>query len=409
MMPHPQLGMQNWRRTVAIHRIGLPLWTACILASCLVSCGHTSARDQSCGRDLSANIHLIPNTGLGQHPPSVENISVTKLLNTDAEESVTAFSARADWETGRGYFTSRDAGRTWKSEYGGTPVSLAVSGFNPLQSSSNINFAYKYDPSLGIYLRSEDGGRSWGRPLYALDKQSQAEFSSWLQTKHTLDFTLVAIHPEDPKRLYATFRLLPQQNSPIDDRVYAPDRLYHSEDGGESWNPLPQGFMNRAPLGISTRNSNVIYGISPIGQLLRSTDSGTSWHITQEKPLTKLLSQVSLGYEKEKAHERFEYPLMIRQILVDPLDESTIYVVMSAGVLRSVNGGGNWRLLDLGFDEINSVNSLAVSPRASHTLYVGTMHGLLASRDGGCTFAKIFPAGNRGTDGTFSDTSKSNR
>jgi hypothetical protein len=89
----------------------------------------------------------------------------------------------------------------------------------------------------------------------------------------------------------------------------------------------------------------------------------------------------------KKAVDSFE----VVQFVIDPSNENIVFVVPNKGIYRSLDGGGTWCLLDLGFDEIEGVHSIAISSPHPLEIFVGTTHGVSYSSDRGCHFTRIYP------------------
>jgi photosystem II stability/assembly factor-like uncharacterized protein len=363
------------------------------LAACMLlfGCSRPVSHDGPCGRDISTQIRFIADGGIGHHLTTDDDTSVVRLSNSGLAETVVVYTAGAATNDTSRFFNSQDEGATWTPQGNSATPSLVLPELSTLYAPSDDKIAYRHDIKLGIYLRSIDGGRSWRQPLHAMDGKSREEFQTWLATGHTMHLNIVAIHPRNPYILYATVRLLPKSPLADDNRAYAPDRLYRSEDGGDTWAVLAEGLMNRAPMGISTSSPNLMYGIGTTGKVLRSTDGGRSWVNASDISLPKLIAQFIAGYTSEGKGRPYSFSPEYRQIFIDPNEESKVYIVTRLGIMRSTDAGKTWRLLDLGFDELSSVNSLAVGESRKRTLYVGTVHGLLISRDNGCSFQRTFP------------------
>jgi photosystem II stability/assembly factor-like uncharacterized protein len=353
----------------------LVLTTAILLAGALITRQHRGSADL-CGRDLSTQLHFASSEVASEGVPIADDTSVVAVSKFGKGHILYIYLPSRVNTDRSGYFSSEDEGKTWKTEEKPPALSMFVSGPGLMQAPSDSRVLYKYRADSGIYLRSDNGGRSWHRPAYKLDQESVAEFKPWLDTAHSLDFTVIAIHPEAPRSLFATVRLLPARGLLSDSSVYAPDRLYQSTDGGESWTRYGEGTLNASPVAISAHNPAQMYGIGPKGQIIQSLDGGLNWNVINDT-VPSFLSGVKIK------NWRSGIIGTVRQFFVD---DNRLILVTSAGVLQSVNKGKDWRLLDLGFDEIDSVNSAAIS---EHRLYVGTVQGLFVSANGGCTFKKI--------------------
>jgi hypothetical protein len=54
-----------------------------------------------------------------------------------------------------------------------------------------------------------------------------------------------------------------------------------------------------------------------------------------------------------------------------------------------MDGGKNWVLLDLGFDELDGIDSVVINRNDPAQIFVGTFEGLYTSHDRGCHFESI--------------------
>jgi photosystem II stability/assembly factor-like uncharacterized protein len=70
----------------------------------------------------------------------------------------------------------------------------------------------------------------------------------------------------------------------------------------------------------------------------------------------------------------------------DPSEPATMYLgTDDARVLKSTDGGANWRDLNVSLKDLSEdrVTALAVNPHAGKKVYAGTDSGLFVSGDGG--------------------------
>ncbi|MFL6216470.1 MAG: VPS10 domain-containing protein [Blastocatellia bacterium] len=133
-------------------------------------------------------------------------------------------------------------------------------------------------------------------------------------------------------------------------------------------------------------NSNLLYLGTSDGQLFRSTDGARTWR--RVKP--------GIG----------ERGLSIDSIAIDPHDSRTLYVGawavardVDGGVFKSEDGGEHWKLLD-GTKKL-SVRSLAIAPSDSNIVMAGSanddpkLNGTWRSTDAGKTWQRISPEGDK--------------
>ncbi len=160
----------------------------------------------------------------------------------------------------------------------------------------------------------------------------------------------------------------------------ADGQIFRSADGSRTWRRLRPGIEKRGlsvdTLVIDQRDPNTIYaGAWAVardeeGGLFKSTDGGDHW---------KLLE----GTKK----------LAIRSCAVAPSD-SNFLIAGSAnddpnlnGVFRSTDAGKSWqRISPVGDKEIHNIESVAIDPRDTRVIYIGTWHLPWKTTDGGLTW-----------------------
>ncbi|MDQ3373528.1 MAG: YCF48-related protein [Acidobacteriota bacterium] len=165
------------------------------------------------------------------------------------------------------------------------------------------------------------------------------------------DVRVVAIDPKDKDKLYV---------STLDGQIHT------SADGGKSWRLLVN--FNRSQLIldqliIDSQDSNVIYAsghrYKDPGGFFKTTDGGLTWKEAKD-------------LKKESIHSMV-------QSTVDP---KIIIVGALSGVWRSEDGGDDWEKVSSGTMPLN-VNSLAIDPRGTNTIFAGTWWRAYKSTDSG--------------------------
>lgn len=160
----------------------------------------------------------------------------------------------------------------------------------------------------------------------------------------------------------------------------ADGQIFRSTDGSASWRRLKPGIDKRGlsidTIVIDQRDPNTIYvgawavARDEMGGVFKSTDAGEHWNLLEG---TKKLS--------------------IRSFAIAPSD-SNFLIAGSAnddpslnGVFRSTDAGKNWeRISPIGDKEIRNIESVAIDPRDSKNIYIGTWHLPWKTTDGGASW-----------------------
>ncbi|MFB0536145.1 MAG: hypothetical protein ACETWR_14310 [Anaerolineae bacterium] len=245
---------------------------------------------------------------------------------------------------GQGIYRSTDGGYRWEQVYKHKTVeSLTI---DPKDSS--LLYAAIWD---GI-LRSMDGGTSW--ELIATGKETFP----------------------GPAHVLA----IPQGNNQI---IYAGIErgVYKSSNGGLTWEARNKG-MSDTPiytLAIGSRDGNLVYAAGKGAEIWKSIDGGNS-------PWEKLSS----GYFRQAIYTLALHPENPQWIYAGTNDSTAVL---------STNGGRNWlpRSGGLKHPEFElKISALAIDPRNPNIIYAGTGfrsnydgHGIYKSTDGGLTWKSI--------------------
>ena len=234
-------------------------------------------------------------------------------------------------------------------------LSFVIDPGNP--NTLYVGHGADYSLSGGMF-KSTDGGATWNAAGNGLPG---------FQPGGVPSVNALAIDPNNPGTLYAAAGLF----------VRAGGGLFKSTDGAMSWIPassgLPDDSIPYDPV-IDPRNSNTLYvnlnGAPPVaGSVFKSTDGGSSW--------------VDTGFKGGN-------------LVFDPEDPGALYAVSSDGIVKSMDGGGNWSVVLPGATKSPGW-WVAVTPgedtglrrkRSKSAVYAGTgWQGIFKSSDGGSTWA----------------------
>jgi len=238
-----------------------------------------------------------------------------------------------------GMFVSIDKGENW----------TAISNMPTNQGNKNLNTMSVYglfeDPedSQGLYWASREGGL-----FYSFDSGK-----SWQQSESPLNVSMVrsvAINPKNKCTIYATNGR----------------QVLKTTDCVRSWEEV---FAEIRPTDSITDvafvpfNSGNIYISESNGNLLKSTDGGTSWSVLKE------------------------FPDYVRNVVFDAHSEGAIYVTtLKKGLFRSKDFGETWTDLSPKLrDYPGSLDfkRFLVYPSKADEIYWISKYGVLTSRNGG--------------------------
>jgi uncharacterized protein (TIGR03437 family) len=300
----------------------------------------------------------------------------------------------------RGFYRSRDGGRTWTAMAGGSkedgsygppgvrvgfPIDLQVDPRNPDRVFIN-NYA-------GGNFLSEDGGRSWvvanqgytgaqvpdlavaaGRyeTLLAIAKsgifRSDDAGGHW-EGLHSPLFAMDpwytgAVDPRDPQRL-----LVSEQHN---------GRVYRSRNGGRDWAMVfdhpgadtskPVAFWQGVKsFAFAPSNPGVLYaGMCREAGALARNDPGGSFGIYRS---------TDAGETWAAANDALSEQQDINVLAVDPRSENIVYAgTFKSGVLRTLDGGRTWQARNNGLPVLD-VRALAIDPSNPLVVYAGLENG----------------------------------
>jgi len=321
------------------------------------------------------------------------------------------------------FMSSSDGGATWRRETG-THVDHHALDFHPTNATVVIN---GNDGGLAL---SQNRGQTWQRvadlPVtqfyeVGLDPSNPARFYGGTQDNGTLqsngpsgwrtilggDGFYVLVDPENPDIVYAEtqfgglFKITGGQTNgatsgisaadkrnwstpvamdPGHSRVlyYGTTRLYRTEDGAQSWEPISSDLTRRlgyaligtlTTIAVAPTDGNVIYVGTDDGKVWVSSNYGATW------------DDITGG----------DLPFRwVTRVVVDPTDENTAYVTYSGlrwrdpqpHVFRTRDRGQTWENITANLPDA-PVNAFAVDPRNTAYLYLGNDVGAFVSPDGG--------------------------
>jgi photosystem II stability/assembly factor-like uncharacterized protein len=158
----------------------------------------------------------------------------------------------------------------------------------------------------------------------------------------------------------------------------SPTKLPSSIPTSELWNN--DAWRNHFPYGgkitilvVDPIHPEIIYaGLgTKNGGIWKSSDKGINWKRSDNGILSRLLP----SYDG------------ITALVIDPSTPSTLYAGLDQGaVFKSVDGGNHWKMIH---KDDYGIKSMAVDPKSTGTVYIGTYTGILKTNNGGETWENI--------------------
>lgn len=274
-----------------------------------------------------------------------------------------------------GVWKSDDAGQTWKSSAEG----IVPPGFFGLGFAVEPGVLYAATTS-GLYV-SRNGGEKWGQDqvtgtlgtafCVAADpvERSRVLFGSdggKVFESVDLGKTFTLINSGLPPELIRSIQIVPFGATYA---VTSGGSVYALDPGNKSWYPL---WIDPAK-----------------GALAIDADAKKPWILylaTQDG----MYKSESAGIEWVKANEGIESPPQIYTVTVDQAAEGLLYAGGTSTIYRSTDSGNTWNAFREGLPSNSAVVSLAVDPVAPQTLLASLQdNGVFRSTDGGESWSRL--------------------
>jgi photosystem II stability/assembly factor-like uncharacterized protein len=240
-----------------------------------------------------------------------------------------------------------------------------------------------YLSACGSVFKSTDAGNTWSEMKDGLPPTGPDAFVGAL-----------AIDPQDSSRIYVVTHLCDQTGKlppPACDT-----HVFTTAGGGNNWSEATSSPLNEAlggPLVIDPQNPSILYlHITWTGGrngVAKSTDGGKTWTtptaylssgfgsqtlaIDPRDPNTLYASNLGIYKSVDGAQTWttiYQGPAGFSAVVVDAQAPGVIFGAGSSGIIRSTDGGSNWKSLTTGLHAIQ-ILSIAMDPQHSGTLYAG--------------------------------------
>ncbi|HXE51756.1 MAG TPA: autotransporter-associated beta strand repeat-containing protein [Tepidisphaeraceae bacterium] len=268
------------------------------------------------------------------------NLQITQFIGGDISPTDPNAALGGSQDNGTEQFSGNSV---WTLREGGDGGTVRIDKQNP-------SIVYHEAPiesfgATNFFRRSADGGQTWTAAVNG-------------------------INALDPQNFYPPFAVDPTNGSHL---VFGTNRVYETTNQGTNWAPIStpntNGWTtsgNLDALAFSPSSPGTIYA-SAGGHLFVTTNDGAAW--TQ--------------------HDATGVNGSYAQILVDPSNAQTVYVVTSAfglpHVLRSIDGGATWQNLSGNLPNLPTW-SIALNP-AQGAIYVGNDNGVWVTTNDGTSWS----------------------
>lgn len=249
--------------------------------------------------------------------------------------------------TSEGLFRTIDGGTTWTA-CGTIPAQTAQPGVESVAIDPLTPTTLYVATGYGVF-RSANNGGTWKSMNTSLTKSGVKS---------------LVINPKTPTTLY----VIANYNG-----------VLRSTDSGATWTAINTGLTgyDATSLAIDPRTPTILYTGSTASvansqdRLFNSVDGGNTWK--------------SLHFGRGNWTSSF-------CLAISPKAPATAYASTNdLGVFRSTDNGSTWSGINSGLTN-RAVNSIAIDPKLSTTLYAGTNSGLFRSTNSGATWTKVnFP------------------
>ncbi|MDD2326350.1 MAG: hypothetical protein PHW63_10225 [Alphaproteobacteria bacterium] len=288
-----------------------------------------------------------------------------------------------------GVWKTTDHGQTWSNK------KALVSGSKVTAAGAQLTVLdMKFDPQdrNAIYLATGELGL-----VYTLDGGE-----SWQLNKigGVTKINSVAVDPGNKCVIYVT----------------SGNKVFKTENCGRDWTQPwyePRDVV-LTRIAVDNYNRNVLFAGSNDGDVYRSENGGTSWQNVYRVPGSEVTSiiinpkdtrMVYVGSKTEgiwkttdggaswtKIRQQFADPLgdgrYVKQLVLDPVDNNTLYDVCRYGILKSTDGGETWTALNLTSPPGTiRINALAIDPKNNKNLVFTGVSTLQYTTDGGATWS----------------------
>jgi len=318
-----------------------------------------------------------------------------------------------------GIYESLNGGEIWRKIQGIPSTSRRTRDIVQHPSRPGTLFA---GTTEGFWL-STDGGRSWK-----------------MTTKRFIEINSIAVHPNEPDRIFigtnnygvlvsndggrnfapanenfsSRFTFTITADLEKSNRLYATTQntatsggfVFTSDDGGSTWKQASDfDYIQTSPYSLlqDKVNPNIIYAATNVG-IFKSSDRGNKWsrvvagsspqrRVSAPAPQRGRTAARNLKADANQPKTPLMIPALTGRVSVLARTEgyrNGILAGTDAGLFRSFEVEKGWEKIDFGPGLDSQVTSIFVHPAKPETIWVGTARsGVLVSEDSGKIWRKI--------------------
>ncbi|WP_447973488.1 WD40/YVTN/BNR-like repeat-containing protein [Nitrospira sp. Kam-Ns4a] len=168
---------------------------------------------------------------------------------------------------------------------------------------------------------------------------------------------VIQLHPTNPNIIY----------------VATNDYIYKTRDGGQTWENLSRGMTHSRVIAMAVDPvyPATVYAGTKGDAVFKSYDGGHTWRSQRTGLDDATITSV------------------VNQFVVDPADNTHLFVATTMGVFESTNGGDSWQKRMEGMKEVLMVVTLALDPTRPQVMYAGTSGGVYKTVNRAARWEKV--------------------
>ncbi len=145
--------------------------------------------------------------------------------------------------------------------------------------------------------------------------------------------------------------------------------IYISHDAGRSWAPVADMDGQSVRALVQAPSNPKLYVAGTVAGVYRSVDGGQHWKVISTE-------------ESSELHE-------VESVAIDPVDTNTVYAGTWHLPWKTTDGGAHWTNIKDGLIDDSDVFSIIIDPHTPTLVYASACSGIYKSETGGSLFKKV--------------------